>query len=61
MGKFGDCNHQKWLYLAIMTIERTVYSSIQQQLYKGKFVLLLDPRQVGKTTLIRVLNKKKWS
>jgi predicted AAA+ superfamily ATPase len=59
MGKFGDYNHQKWLYLAIMTIERALYSSIQQQLYKGKAILLLGPRQVGKTTLIKELIKDK--
>ena len=34
-------------------IERILYQQIETQLFKGKVVLLLGPRQVGKTTLLR--------
>ncbi len=43
----------------IMMIQRRLFQSIQQQLFKGKAILLLGPRQVGKTTLIRELLKGK--
>lgn len=38
---------------------RTLYSSIQSRFFKGKAVILLGPRQVGKTTLIKELLKDK--
>lgn len=43
----------------IMMIQRRLFQSIQQQLFKGKAILLLGPRQVGKTTLIQELLKGK--
>ena len=42
------------LYLVIM-IKRTLYQSIQTKFFKGKALILLGPRQVGKTTLINEL------
>lgn len=39
------------LYLEIM-IKRTVLQTLQEKLHKGKAIVLLGPRQVGKTTLI---------
>jgi uncharacterized protein len=34
-------------------IARTIQSKIQDKLFKGKAILLMGPRQVGKTTLLR--------
>jgi len=44
-------------------IARLTYTAINKALFKGKVILLLGPRQVGKTTLIRKLaeNHKKES
>ncbi len=42
------------LYLVIM-IKRTLYHSLQNKFFKGKALILLGPRQVGKTTLINEL------
>ena len=36
-------------------IKRTLFNTIQQKFYKGKAIVLLGPRQVGKTTLIQEL------
>jgi predicted AAA+ superfamily ATPase len=36
-------------------IKRTLYQSIKKRLFKGKAILLVGPRQVGKTTLIRTI------
>ena len=36
-------------------IKRTLYQSIQTKFFKGKALILLGPRQVGKTTLINEL------
>ena len=46
------------LYLVIM-IKRTLFQAIQQRFFKGKAIILLGPRQVGKTTLIQELLKGK--
>lgn len=40
-------------------IRRTLFETIEQKLFKGKAIILLGPRQVGKTTLIRSLMKDK--
>lgn len=46
------------VYLGNM-IKRTLYQSILEKFFKGKAIILLGPRQVGKTTLIQeLLNKK---
>ena len=36
-------------------IKRELYQAITQKLFKGKAILLLGPRQVGKTTLINTI------
>jgi uncharacterized protein len=46
------------LYLVIM-IKRTLFQAIQQRIFKGKAIIVLGPRQVGKTTLIQELLKGK--
>ena len=39
-------------------IPRTIYQNIESFLYKGKVIVLLGPRQVGKTTLMKALLDK---
>lgn len=46
------------VYLVIM-IERSLYGIIKNRFFKGKAIIILGPRQVGKTTLILELLKKK--
>lgn len=41
-----------------MHIERAIYKSIQEQCFKGKVVILLGARQVGKATLLKQLIKE---
>jgi uncharacterized protein len=42
-------------------IQRTLYKTIENQLFKGKTILIIGPRQAGKTTLIKdVLHKKEY-
>lgn len=42
-------------------ISRTLTNNIEHKLNKGKAIIIIGPRQVGKTTLIRhFLNKKKY-
>ena len=36
-------------------IERSLQSQISQKLFKGKTIMLIGARQVGKTTLIRAV------
>ena len=36
-------------------VPRLIYQSLQEELYAGKALLVLGPRQAGKTTLLRVL------
>ena len=36
-------------------IQRTLLHTINQNLFKGKAILILGPRQVGKTTLLNML------
>ena len=45
---------KKYVYLVIM-IKRTLFDTIQKKFFKGKAIVLLGPRQVGKTTLIQEL------
>ena len=40
-------------------IKRTLSSSIEAKLNKGKAIVVIGPRQVGKTTLINELVKEK--
>ena len=42
------------VYLVIM-IQRALYLSLQEKFFKGKVIVLIGPRQVGKTTLVRQL------
>ncbi len=39
-------------------IERILLNNIKSQLYKNKAIILLGPRQVGKTTLLQELSKQ---
>jgi len=45
---------KNYIYLVIM-IKRTLFDSIEKKFFKGKAIILLGPRQVGKTTLIQEL------
>ncbi len=38
-------------------ITRDLFSTISNQLFKGKAIILFGPRQVGKTTLVTILKK----
>lgn len=40
---------------AVDMIDRKLYKTITDQLFKGKVIILVGPRQVGKTTLLNVL------
>jgi predicted AAA+ superfamily ATPase len=40
-------------------IQRTLFSSIEKRFFKEKVILVIGPRQVGKTTLINALLKDK--
>ena len=40
-------------------IKRTLQKSIKDNFFKGKAIIVLGPRQVGKTTLIQGLLKNK--
>lgn len=51
---------KKCLYLGIM-IDRTIEASIKKMLFTGKAIIVLGPRQTGKTTLIEtILEGKKY-
>jgi predicted AAA+ superfamily ATPase len=39
-------------------IKRTIQHFIEQQLFKGKIIVVYGARQVGKTTLVRAIQKK---
>ena len=54
-------NRQNFIYLSFITtimITRILESFIQERLFTGKTILLLGPRQVGKTTLVRTIYQK---
>ncbi|MDR3180587.1 MAG: AAA family ATPase, partial [Prevotellaceae bacterium] len=38
-----------------MPIERKLYKSIKSRFFQGKAIVLVGPRQVGKTTLLKQL------
>lgn len=60
-----DCNRKKTPYFAVVTaeyrifehmfIQRTLYSELQNRLGSNKALIVLGPRQVGKTTLLSAL------
>lgn len=39
-------------------IDRTLYHLIQEKLFKGKALIILGPRQVGKSTLLKMIAKE---
>lgn len=43
-----------------MLIHRTLSKSLEQTLNRGKSILLLRPRQTGKTTLIKTLKHDRY-
>ena len=42
-------------------IKRTIQSRLEDKFFKGKVIILYGPRQVGKTTLVKVIQKKNLS
>lgn len=53
---FGEYTHRKaWLLVntKCTMIQRLIKNKLEQALFKGKTILLIGPRQVGKTTLIK--------
>lgn len=44
-----------------MTIPRVLEKSLENDFFSGKSILLIGPRQVGKTTLVNKLLTGKWS
>lgn len=53
---FGEYTHRKALLLVnteCTMIQRLIKKKLEQALFKGKTILLIGPRQVGKTTLIK--------
>ncbi len=59
----GDCIHQLYVYLVNTItnymINRVLQSKIEAKIGKGKAIILLGPRQVGKTTLIKNILENK--
>ena len=53
----GGYNHYIYAIFDDYMIKRILQSRIASSLYSGKAILLLGPRQVGKTTLIREILK----
>lgn len=59
---FGECIHRLLVFLVKITlrmIEREAKKQIENLIGKGKAIIVLGPRQVGKTTLIHDLLKNK--
>ena len=59
---FGECIHRLLVFLVKITIEmieRETKKQIENLIGKGKAIIILGPRQVGKTTLIHDLLKNK--
>ncbi|MFY8184935.1 MAG: ATP-binding protein, partial [Bacteroidia bacterium] len=52
---FGDYNHQKYSIFGDYMINRILQHTLETKLFKGKALVILGPRQVGKTTLINEL------
>ncbi|MFD2202370.1 ATP-binding protein [Shivajiella indica] len=42
-----------------MNFERIIQDSLEKKIFSGKAIVLLGPRQVGKTTLVRAILKKR--
>jgi hypothetical protein len=42
-------------------IKRTIQSRLEDKLFKGKVIILYGPRQVGKTTIVKEIQKKNLS
>jgi uncharacterized protein len=40
-------------------IDRALYNTINNKLFKGKIILLIGPRQTGKTTLLKMLTESR--
>ncbi len=58
---FGEYIHQLLYFCAVMLYNRTIKSNIESKLGKGKAILVIGPRQVGKTTLIKeILEKREY-
>ena len=45
----------------VNTIKRTIQSRLEDKFFKGKVIILYGPRQVGKTTLVKEIQKKNLS
>src|SRR5690606_36932356 len=59
---FSEYIHRKTLLLVnkyIGMIERVIQRKIGDRLFKGKTILVIGARQVGKTTLVKELLSKK--
>ena len=39
-------------------IKRTIQPEVEKKLFKGKIVVIYGARQVGKTTLVKTIQKK---
>lgn len=39
-------------------IKRTIQSRLEDKFFKGKVIILYGPRQVGKTTLVKEIQKR---
>ena len=45
----------------VNTIKRTIQSRLEDKFFKGKVIILYGPRQVGKTALVKEIQKKNLS
>lgn len=52
---YGDYVHRKYVYLVKKMIHRLLHSTLTGKLQQGKAILLVGPRQTGKTTLIKAI------
>ena len=41
-----------------MSVKRTIQAKIEKDLFKGKIAIIYGARQVGKTTLVKEIQKK---
>ncbi len=46
---------EKGIFLETSMIDRTLFSTLKQKMFKGKAIILIGARQVGKTTLFKKL------
>jgi len=42
----------------VNTIKRTIQSRLEDKFFKGKVIILYGPRQVGKTALVKEIQKR---